>query len=128
MEMTSLNITLPQELKVFIEDEAEESGYASASDYIRELIFEAERRKSAEAPEALLMEGLDTSQKARMSGAEWEAHKEQHRAARLDALRREIARGLDDLVHGRVHTEEDVFEQLDVLNREAMNRSRSWSA
>lgn len=122
MEMTSLNITLPQELKVFIEQEAEESGYATAGEYIRELIFEAERRKSAEALEALLMEGLDVSQKARMSDAEWEAHKQQHRAARFDALRREVARGLDDLEHGRVHSEEEVFQQLETLNREAMNR------
>jgi antitoxin ParD1/3/4 len=122
MEMTSLHITLPEPLKVFIEQEAEESGYANAGDYIRELIIEAEQRKSAEALEALLMEGLDVSQKARMSDAEWEAHKQQHRAERLEALRRDIARGLDDLAHGRVHSEEEVFQQLEALNREAMNR------
>lgn len=122
MELTSLHITLPEPLKVFIEMEAEESGYATASDYIRELIREAEQRKSAEALEALLLDGLDPNEKLRMTGAEWESHKQRHRAERLEALRRQVAIGLDDLAHGRVHSEEEVFQELDALNREAMNR------
>jgi len=73
MEMTSLNITLPEPLKVLIEIESEEGGYATASDYNRALIREAEQRKSAEAVESLLLEGLDPNDCAAMSDAEWEA-------------------------------------------------------
>ena len=122
MEMTSLNITLPQELKIFIEQEAEESGYATASDYIRELIREAEQRKSAEALELLLLEGLDLREKAKMSDAEWESRKQQPRARQFEALRQKIAAGLDDIVHGRVHPAEEVFERLEARNQQAMKR------
>ena len=122
MEMTSLNIDLPEPLKVFVEAEAEESGYATASDYIRALIRDAEQRKSAEAVEALLLEGLDPNDRARMSDAEWEAHKQQYRAQRLAALRLEIAAGLDDLVNGRVHPAEEVFQRLEARNKKAMKR------
>lgn len=122
MEMTSLNITLPEPLKVFIESEAEAAGYATASDYIRALIREAEQRKSAEAFESLLLEGLDPNDRAAMSDAEWEAHKQHHRDQRLEILRSEIAVGLDDSAHGRVHPAEEVFQRLEARNKQAMKR------
>ena len=122
MEMTSLNINLPESLKVFVEIEAEESGYATASDYIRALIREAEQRKSEQAVESLLLDGLHPNDRGNMSDAEWEAHKQQHRAQRLDALRWEIATGLDDAARGKVYSAEEAFQRLEARNQQALNR------
>ena len=122
MEMASLNITRPEPLKVLIEIEAEERGYASVSDYICALIQEAEQRKSAEAVESLLLEGLDPNNRAAMSDAEWEAHKQKHRNERLTALREEIAAGLDDVAQGRVYSAEEVLRRLEARNKQAMKQ------
>jgi len=118
MEMASLNVDLPEPLKVFVEIEAEESGYATASDYIRALICEAEHRKSEQAVEALLLDGLDPSDRGEMSDAEWQSRKQQHRAQRLEALRREIGAGLDDAARGREYSADEVFKRLEARTDE----------
>lgn len=82
MEMTSLNIDLPEPLKVFVELQAEEGGYATASDYIRALIRDAEHQKTAQALEALLLNGLDRHDFGEMNDAQWESHQQQRRARR----------------------------------------------
>lgn len=122
MEMTSLSIDLPEPLKVFVELEAEESGYATASDYIRALIRDAEHRKSEQALEALLSDGLDPDARGAMNDAEWDSHKQQHRAQRLEELRREVAVGLDDAAKGKEISAEEVFRRLRARNKEASRR------
>lgn len=122
MEMISLNVDLPEPLKVFVELEAEESGYATASDYIRALIREAEHRKSEQAMEALLQEGLDPNNRATMNAAEWESHQERHRTERLVSLRREIAAARDDAARGKEYSADDVLRRLKARNQEALNR------
>jgi antitoxin ParD1/3/4 len=44
--MTTLNISLPDVMKTFIEDETERSGFASASEYVRSLIREAQKKRA----------------------------------------------------------------------------------
>ena len=44
--MTTMNISLPVEMKAFIEDRVARDGYASVSEYFRDLIREAQRRKA----------------------------------------------------------------------------------
>ncbi len=58
---TTLNISLPQPLKTFVEEQTRAEGYTSASEYIRELI-RADRRYRARGHEleTLLLEGLDS--------------------------------------------------------------------
>ena len=40
----TMNISLPDEMRAFIEEQMTREGYASASEYVRDLIREAERR------------------------------------------------------------------------------------
>ena len=58
MSMTSLNISLPQTLKDYVEVQVRESGYSTPSEYVRELLREDQRRRSEQKLEALLLEGL----------------------------------------------------------------------
>ncbi len=39
--MTTMNISLPDEMKAFVEDQMAHEGYASASEYLRALIRDA---------------------------------------------------------------------------------------
>ena len=57
--MTSMNVSLPEELKRFAEAQTKR-GYSTPSEYVRELIREDRKRKAKEKLDALLLEGLDS--------------------------------------------------------------------
>lgn len=56
--MQSMNISLPDTLKQFVDNQVAQGGYSSVSEYVRELIRADERRKAEVALEAKLLEGL----------------------------------------------------------------------
>lgn len=58
--MSSVNISLPDSLRVFVERRAEEQGYGTISDYFRELILKDQKRESEARLETLLLEGLNS--------------------------------------------------------------------
>jgi antitoxin ParD1/3/4 len=70
--MQSMNISLPEPLKDFVDGQIASGRYSSASEYVRELIREDEKRKAEERLEALLLEGLsgDESKLTRKDFAE----------------------------------------------------------
>ena len=70
--MTSMNISLPDEMRTFIEDEITREGYASASEYFRDLVRQAQRRKAKLELEAKLAEGLRGSP-TKMKRKDWQA-------------------------------------------------------
>jgi antitoxin ParD1/3/4 len=57
--MQTMNISLPDSLKEFVDGQIAEGRYSSVSEYIRELIRDDEKRKAQERLEALLLEGLE---------------------------------------------------------------------
>lgn len=69
--MTTMNISLPEEMKAFIESQMALEGYASASEYLRGLIREEQRRRAKQALEAKLLEGLQ-SPASEMTDADWD--------------------------------------------------------
>jgi len=56
--MQSMNISLPDPMKEFVEGLIASGRYSSASEYVRELIRDDEKRKAEERLEALLLDGL----------------------------------------------------------------------
>lgn len=70
--MTTMNISLPDEMKAFIEAQMAQEGYASASEYLRTLIREAQKRLAKQELEAKLLEGLQ-SPASEMTDADWAA-------------------------------------------------------
>jgi len=56
--MPTMNISLPDPLRQFVDDEVREGGFASTSDYMRDLIRQRQRRKAEETLRALIAEGL----------------------------------------------------------------------
>lgn len=71
--MTTMNISLPEEMKAFIEAQMEEQGYASASEYLRALIREAQRRRARQALEAKFREALESGPSTPMTREEWDS-------------------------------------------------------
>jgi len=59
MSMTSMNVSLPEELKEYVEAQAQ-GGYSTPSEFVRELIRQDQKRRAQERLEQLLLEGLDS--------------------------------------------------------------------
>ena len=59
--MTTLNVSLPDAMKAFIESQVQTGQYASASDYIRALVREAQKRQAAEELEARLLAAVESN-------------------------------------------------------------------
>lgn len=58
--MTSLNISLPEALKEYVERQVAQGGYSTPSEYLRELLRQDQKRRAEERLEALLLEGLES--------------------------------------------------------------------
>jgi len=69
--MATMNISLPDPLKDYIEERVVNGGYSTTSEYFRELVREDQKRKAQERLEALLLEGLD-SPSAPMTAQDWQ--------------------------------------------------------
>jgi antitoxin ParD1/3/4 len=69
--MTTMNISLPEEMKEFIEAQMGQEGYASASEYLRALIREAQKRQARRALDAKLLEALESGPAAPMTETDW---------------------------------------------------------
>jgi antitoxin ParD1/3/4 len=69
--MTSMNISLPEPLRQFVEEQVETGGYGTASEYVRGLLREAQKLKAQERLEELLLEGLSTPV-SEMTGQDWQ--------------------------------------------------------
>ena len=79
--MATMNISLPDEMKAFVEAQMAADGYASASEYLRALIREEQKRRAKQALEAKLLEGLQ-GPAVEMTREDW------------DSIRREALEGL----------------------------------
>jgi antitoxin ParD1/3/4 len=56
--MQTMNISLPDPLKEYVDAQITSGRYSSVSEYVRTLIREDEKRKAEERLEALLLQGL----------------------------------------------------------------------
>ncbi|HVC92713.1 MAG TPA: type II toxin-antitoxin system ParD family antitoxin [Pirellulales bacterium] len=115
--MTSLNVSMPEPMKAFVESQVADGGYSTASEYIRSLIREAQQSQSDKVLEGWLMMGLNRSDFGTITDDEWEARRREHRARRVEVLQREVALGLEDLRCGRSSPASDVFKRLRQRNR-----------
>jgi antitoxin ParD1/3/4 len=58
--MTTVTISLPEPLRDFIEEQVKVKGYGDISEYMRDLVQEAQEAESSKRLESLLLEGLES--------------------------------------------------------------------
>ena len=68
--MQSMNISLPDPLKQFVDGQIAQGRYSSASEYMRELIRADEKRKAEDQLETKLLEGL-SSHESELTPPDW---------------------------------------------------------
>jgi antitoxin ParD1/3/4 len=85
--MQTMNISLPETLKNFVDQQIAAGRYSSASEYVRELIRNDEKRKAEDRLTALLREGLQSEETALTSG-DWKAIRAEALARAKEAAKR----------------------------------------
>jgi antitoxin ParD1/3/4 len=75
--MASLNISLPQSLKDYVEAQIKAHGYSTPSEYVRELLRQDQKHRAREKLEALLLEGLNSGDPIEITPEYWENKRKQ---------------------------------------------------
>lgn len=70
--MTTMNISLPDEMKAFVEGQMAQEGYASASEYLRALIRDAQKRQARRELEAKFREAMEGGPATPMTPDDWQ--------------------------------------------------------
>jgi antitoxin ParD1/3/4 len=73
MSLSSLNISLPQSLKDFVESQVQQHGYSTPSEYVRELLRQDQKRRAEDRLEAMLLDGLQSGDPIEITPDYWEA-------------------------------------------------------
>jgi antitoxin ParD1/3/4 len=85
MANTSMNVSLPETLKDYVQERVAEGTFSNPSDYVRALIREDRKRKAEERLDELLMEGINSGPAEPMTPEDWadmRANLEEHIARR----------------------------------------------
>ncbi len=70
--MTSINISLPESMKAFVEEQVAKGKYDSVSEYLQELICQDQKLKTQENLEELLIAGLESGEVIEVTDEWWE--------------------------------------------------------
>jgi len=70
--LTSMNISIPTALRERLEEKLTRQAYGSASEYVRQLIRQDLERDAREKVEALLLEGVHSKKRIKVTPKWWE--------------------------------------------------------
>ncbi|MCC5636398.1 type II toxin-antitoxin system ParD family antitoxin [Nostoc sp. CHAB 5844] len=70
--MKSINISLPDAMRAYVEEQVAQGGYSSVSEYFRELVRQDQKQRAKERLETMLLEGLNSGDATEMTAQEWE--------------------------------------------------------
>ena len=71
--MTTVNVSIPEDLKAFIEAQMSREGHDSVSEYLRALIRDAQKRQAKQELEAKFREALESGPSTPMTREDWES-------------------------------------------------------
>lgn len=74
--MATMNISLPENLKGFVDSQVQAGGYSTSSEYIRELIREDQKKKLEQRLSTLILEGLESGEPLPTDAAYWNAKRQ----------------------------------------------------
>jgi antitoxin ParD1/3/4 len=69
--MTTMNISLPETLKEFVDAQVQTRGYSTSSEYVRDLIRNDQIRQVEQRLAALMLEGMESGTAAVIDEAYW---------------------------------------------------------
>ena len=74
--MTTMNISLPDVMKEFIDTQVQERGYSTSSEYVRDLIRNDQVRQAEQRLAALILEGHESGPAIPVNEAYWNSKRD----------------------------------------------------
>jgi antitoxin ParD1/3/4 len=74
--MTTMNISLPDALKGFVDIQVATGGYSTSSEYVRELIRQDQKKKLEQRLSTLLLEGFESGQPVHADASYWNSKRQ----------------------------------------------------
>ena len=74
--MTTMNISLPDVMKEFIDAQVQERGYSTSSEYVRDLIRNDQVRQAEQRLAALMLESLESGPAIPVNEAYWNSKRD----------------------------------------------------
>jgi antitoxin ParD1/3/4 len=71
VQQTSMNISLPESMREWIDERVVAEGYGTASEYLRALVREDQKRESRENLERKLIEAINSGEAKEMTREDW---------------------------------------------------------
>jgi antitoxin ParD1/3/4 len=71
--MTTMNLTLPDDMKAFVEEQAAKRGYVDASEYVRSVLLDVQTREQARSEiRGKLLEAVESGPATPMTRSDWD--------------------------------------------------------
>ena len=74
--MTIINISLPDSMQTFVDEQAKQKGYSTAIEYIHYLIRQEQERAEQRRLETMLLDGLDSGEPMEVDEQWWDNKRE----------------------------------------------------
>jgi antitoxin ParD1/3/4 len=74
--MTTMNISLPETLKEFVDTQVQNRGYSTSSEYVRDLIRNDQVRQGEQYLAALMLEGLESGPAISVDDGYWKSKRD----------------------------------------------------
>ena len=71
-QQASMNISLPEQMREWVEERVMAEGYGTASEYIRALIRQDQSREAQEELDRKLMDAVDSGEAVEMTSKDWD--------------------------------------------------------
>jgi len=84
--MTIINISLPDSMQTFVDEQAKQKGYSTAIEYIHHLIRQEQEREEYKRLETMLLDGLDSGELIEV-GEQWWENKRKGLSQRLNQIK-----------------------------------------
>ena len=75
--MTSINISVPRQMREWVDSQIETGSYGNISEYFRHLIRKHQAEETQQRIELLLIEGLESGDTTEITPEFWEAKRQQ---------------------------------------------------
>jgi len=72
----TVNVSMPEALRKFLEEEVERQGFSTISEYVRHLVRREIKRVEDSRLEELLLEGIQSGEPREMKTADWQVIRE----------------------------------------------------
>jgi antitoxin ParD1/3/4 len=71
--MDTMDFSVPEQFRAFVQSRVDEGGFGSTNDYIAQLVEEDRKRKTREWLEAEIAKGIDSGPPEPMTAEDWES-------------------------------------------------------